>query len=391
MAGESYTRMRSISSSREDSEIPDEESWSDYESPSSVTSEHHENEHEEPKKKCCDSWAQINEKLLVVKAFNFFFFAAIGSLFPYLSVFYKQIWLTARETGILLGMRPLIQLVATPMWGIIADTYSKGKLIFMVSLVGWLALNYSLSLVSPVRHLGVCKDNETIGLAGEVAGAALKHGSKRHRARNQSIPEHKNATNASHNNILENTFDRFLPQQNELGDLKQAFDKMKRTATELKVLARAGTGRRHPNHSRGERKKTAPKQNMIKVSRETSRFTVSGPEEISLLITTRMDGGNSLSEVSDAARELKAEQTEREFDFLNTEGHYPWPLDMLANYAATQGSSEWQTVNHERHIFTLLFLITFIGNLIAAPTLTLADTATLQALGRYRIVSLVST
>ena len=63
-------------------------------------------------------------------------------------------------------------------------------------------------------------------------------------------------------------------------------------------------------------------------------------------------------------------------------GEYPWPLDTVADYESTQEAHEWLNP-HDHDLFTILFVITATGTLIAAPAITLADTATLQKLGEY--------
>lgn len=114
--------------------------------------------------------SKINVKLLPYKSFYFFFFSAVGSLFPYLAIFYKQLWLSARQTGVLIGIRPLLQLVSSSSWGIIADKSNKSKYIFLISLVGWLCTNFSLSLVKHERNIGPCRDNGSLTVFDKAIG-----------------------------------------------------------------------------------------------------------------------------------------------------------------------------------------------------------------------------
>ena len=114
--------------------------------------------------------SKINVKLLPYKSFYFFFFSAVGSLFPYLAIFYKQLWLSARQTGVLIGIRPLLQLVSSSSWGIIADISNKSRYIFLISLVGWLFTNFSLSLVKHETHIGPCRDNGSLTVFDKAIG-----------------------------------------------------------------------------------------------------------------------------------------------------------------------------------------------------------------------------
>ena len=59
----------------------------------------------------------INYDLLVSKTFYFFFFAAFGSLFPLISVYFKQIGMNPTQSGILIGFRPFVEFFSAPFWG----------------------------------------------------------------------------------------------------------------------------------------------------------------------------------------------------------------------------------------------------------------------------------
>ena len=92
---------------------------------------------------------KVNQDLLVPKLSFFFYFMAIGAFLPYLGVFYKQLWITARESGILLGIRPFIKTLVSPLWGMLADAFNRPKLILLISIFGCLVGYFSQSIVSP--------------------------------------------------------------------------------------------------------------------------------------------------------------------------------------------------------------------------------------------------
>lgn len=98
----------------------------------------------------------IDQRVLVPKAFYTFFYTGIGALFPYLPVYFKQLHLTPHETGVLIGVRPLIQFLATPIWGAIADRFCKGKVVLLISVLGWLVSNVLLALIPDTRHTRLC-------------------------------------------------------------------------------------------------------------------------------------------------------------------------------------------------------------------------------------------
>lgn len=124
------------------------------------TSEDQEQEKNPDKCKhnCCP---EVNRELLVYKAFYFIFFGAVGALFPYLAVFYKQLSLSPHQVGILIGLRPFIQMCASPLWGVLADTYNVSKWILLMSIGAWLASNYSILLVKPKQYGPGCNLNLT--------------------------------------------------------------------------------------------------------------------------------------------------------------------------------------------------------------------------------------
>jgi hypothetical protein len=114
--------------------------------------------------------SKINRKLLPYKSFYFLFFSAVGSLFPYLAIFYKQLWLSAWQTGVLIGIRPILQLVSSTLWGIVADKSDKSKYIFLISIVGWLCANFSLSLVEHKAEIAPCQDNGSLTVLDNAFG-----------------------------------------------------------------------------------------------------------------------------------------------------------------------------------------------------------------------------
>lgn len=70
--------------------------------------------------------------------FYFFFFSALGSIFPYISLFFKQLRLSPQQTGLLTGVRPLVQCIANPVWGLVVDKTNISKISLLVGVIGWL-------------------------------------------------------------------------------------------------------------------------------------------------------------------------------------------------------------------------------------------------------------
>lgn len=125
----------------------------------------------------------VDKDLVVPKLSFFFFFMATGAFLPYLGVFYKQLWLTARESGILLGVRPFVKMLCSPLWGMVTDTCNRPKVILVVSIIGTTVAHFSQSVVSPF-DLPCYPDTNGTKIAQGTGivfhGAAMEH-STRHR------------------------------------------------------------------------------------------------------------------------------------------------------------------------------------------------------------------
>ena len=67
----------------------------------------------------------VDQELLIVKTFYFFFYSAFGSLFPLMGVYFKQMGMNAGQCGLLIGIRPFIEFLSAPFWGSWADRYVK--------------------------------------------------------------------------------------------------------------------------------------------------------------------------------------------------------------------------------------------------------------------------
>lgn len=94
----------------------------------------------------------VNRDLLICKLFYFFFFAAFGSLFPLLAIYFKQLGMNPTQSGILIGFRPFVEFCSAPFWGSLADRYKKGKYLMLFSLFCWIIFTLSIAFVKPPPH-----------------------------------------------------------------------------------------------------------------------------------------------------------------------------------------------------------------------------------------------
>lgn len=65
--------------------------------------------------------AGVDQELLFVKTFYFFFYSAFGSLFPLMGVYFKQMGMNPFQCGLLIGIRPFVEFLSAPFWGSYAD------------------------------------------------------------------------------------------------------------------------------------------------------------------------------------------------------------------------------------------------------------------------------
>jgi hypothetical protein len=77
------------------------------------------------------AWQQLpqptnTKDLLNCKLFYFCFYAAFGSLFPLMGVYFKQLGMSPLQTGWLIGVRPFIELFSAPFWIALANRHGKG-------------------------------------------------------------------------------------------------------------------------------------------------------------------------------------------------------------------------------------------------------------------------
>lgn len=124
---------------------------------------------------------KINRPLLAPKIFYFCWFASIGLLMPFLGPYYRSIGLDLAQIGVLMAIPGVLQLIASPLWSLIADglrlqrlmlPLAVGASLLPVFLIGQtqsfgvlivLIIVYALA-VAPVPALS---DSATLSLLGE--------------------------------------------------------------------------------------------------------------------------------------------------------------------------------------------------------------------------------
>jgi len=103
----------------------------------------------------------VDQELLTVKTFYFFFYSAFGSLFPLMGVYFKQMGMNPGQCGLLIGSRPFVEFLAAPFWGSLADRWQKGKMLLLASLSCWIIFTLPLGFIQPPATSCLVKKNYT--------------------------------------------------------------------------------------------------------------------------------------------------------------------------------------------------------------------------------------
>ena len=77
----------------------------------------------------------LSKTPLLYKVFYFVFYAGYISFLLYVPVYFKYLGLSAIYVGLLNGIRPLMQTIGAPLWGVIGDRFRIRKIIFIVAFV----------------------------------------------------------------------------------------------------------------------------------------------------------------------------------------------------------------------------------------------------------------
>ena len=130
-------------------------------------------ESQSTRKLFCGKLTRLNRKLLVSKVFYFCYWGAVGSFFPLLGVYFKQLGMNPSLSGVLVGCRPMVEFFSAPLLGSLADRLNKRKLLMIFSLVCWISFNFSLAFIKPApvtcRKYFILTENVSQIVTGETS------------------------------------------------------------------------------------------------------------------------------------------------------------------------------------------------------------------------------
>mmetsp|Transcript_3365 Transcript_3365/g.4736 ORF Transcript_3365/g.4736 Transcript_3365/m.4736 type:complete len:497 (-) Transcript_3365:419-1909(-) len=87
-----------------------------------------------------------SQKYLVVKIVLFLYYGSLGSLMPYLPVYYHSLGIPDKKIGQLGAICPAVNFIISPLWGALADKTGQLKTILIFTFISSVALRCSMLL-----------------------------------------------------------------------------------------------------------------------------------------------------------------------------------------------------------------------------------------------------
>ena len=322
------------------------------------------------KRDCLDSMCtNINQTLIVPKAFYFFYFAAFGSLFPLMGIYFKQMAMTSLQVGILLGFRPFVEFISAPFWASIGERWRKGRLILLGSMLCWIGFTLAMGFIKPPVHSCMRLNESSVVL------------------------EKSNYKNNPKKRDFNSDQNLFLHDQPFLIINRRAIKKITIIRNLTKITApvtRFYTTINITDATTTTKLKATSKSSF---SNETLNTALNSVTEESLNKTiTRIANTNNIVEsfASDIAKSIKTEKKTSttkssggKSDNANYYGTPPNNIDQDLIKPKLQTSIVYNKKDVRRVFLVFLFLL-LAGEFFCAPAITIADSCTLQYLGPSR-------
>jgi len=108
-------------------------------------------------------------------------------LFPLIGVYFKQLGMNPAETGMLMGFRPFIELIAVPFWGNVAERWRRWKTVLLFSLFCWVAFTLSLAFIQPDAHSCLVGNSSYVVLAEVSLSSTIFYSSYRRRSNRDDL------------------------------------------------------------------------------------------------------------------------------------------------------------------------------------------------------------
>ena len=91
--------------------------------------------------------------LMLIRLLFITYYGSLGSLMPYLPVYFHSLGHGGQAIGLLGAVKPLTTFIVAPLWGVISDYYQNPSLVLQVTFITSLALQLLLPLKDEVHYL----------------------------------------------------------------------------------------------------------------------------------------------------------------------------------------------------------------------------------------------
>ncbi|CAK8682376.1 unnamed protein product [Clavelina lepadiformis] len=103
----------------------------------------------------------VKRSVAIASLFYFFYYGGVSCLFPFVTLYYRSLGLSATQTGILCGSKSLAWFLSAPLWLALNRRVQKTHFILGLALLSTIASNLSVTLVpSNIQHGLVCNESE---------------------------------------------------------------------------------------------------------------------------------------------------------------------------------------------------------------------------------------
>ncbi|XP_059804698.1 major facilitator superfamily domain-containing protein 6-like [Hypanus sabinus] len=93
----------------------------------------------------------ISKALALASSYHFLYCAAKGCIIPFLTIYLRQLGLSAPFVGIVIGTKFFISLICTPFWSYCAGRYNKRRMLVFCSLISSIGISFLFTLIPPVN------------------------------------------------------------------------------------------------------------------------------------------------------------------------------------------------------------------------------------------------
>ena len=351
--------------------------------------------------------------MTVYKLFYFLFHAATA-LFAYLPLYYKEtLLLDHHHVGLLMGIRPFCRVLGAPCLGTFADKFNKYKFTLYSGLLTYIVVYFSITFVSDVpENCGVVLTNLTNDTGRNISLGKrneellmIRRGNNVKESSAKLIRNIKIITADKRLKRSVKRFDHDTKMNIHIGEILSDGSNSQTSRGQTPVKEVVGQYRRFPFPKFKSSSAASPyqdsqeekvsdtyssfKQNEKSFSRNKMNVVVNPyqkqvlPSDLdyqSMKNTEKAEDEMAIFE-PDFYDNLTEASTETDRWWENhpeTAGENSWPVDVYGG--ETKGHGPPERKKSREHVFMILLLLTLAAELIGAPILSLADTATLQSL-----------